>query len=99
MTTASSAREALDARGPFDIIISDISMPETDGYSLIASLRSRDAEASVPAIALTAYARAEDRERAFRAGYQAHLTKPVDARTLVETAMTIVQPRSDGKGA
>jgi signal transduction histidine kinase len=91
VTTARSAREALDIRGPFDIVISDIGMPEMDGYSLIRSLRSRSAGASVPAIALTAYARAEDADRAIRAGYQAHLTKPVDARTLVETAMTLVQ--------
>jgi signal transduction histidine kinase len=99
VTTARSAREALEARGPFDIIISDIGMPDMDGYALIRSLRSRDAEASVPAIALTAYAREEDVEQALRAGYQAHLAKPVDARTLVETAMTFVPSKSDDRSA
>jgi signal transduction histidine kinase len=84
VTAVRSAREALGARGPFDIIISDIGMPEIDGYSFIRRVRSSDLGA-VPAIALTAYARSEDAERATRAGFQEHLTKPLDARKLLET--------------
>jgi len=91
VTTAASAREGfelLDARGPFDIIISDIGMPEMDGYAFMRGVRSRPVGANVPAIALTAYARAEDTERAKRAGYQEHLTKPVDERRLLDIVRT-----------
>jgi signal transduction histidine kinase/DNA-binding response OmpR family regulator len=88
VTTVSSATEALDARGPFDVIISDIGMPEVDGYTFMRRLRSQDAEARVPAIALTAYARVEDAERALRAGFQQHLAKPVDAYKLLEIVDT-----------
>jgi PAS domain S-box-containing protein len=84
--TATSAREALDAldtHGPFEIIVSDIGMPEMDGYSFMRSIRSRPSSAHLPAIALTAYARSEDAELATRAGYQEHLAKPVDEGRLV----------------
>ena len=88
VTTVTSASEALDARGPFDVIISDIGMPEVDGYTFMRRLRSRDTDARVPAIALTAYARVEDAERALRAGFQQHLAKPVDAHKLLEIVDT-----------
>jgi PAS domain S-box-containing protein len=86
--TATSAREALDASGAFEIIISDIGMPEMDGYTFMRRIRSRESGADVPAIALTAYARAEDVERARRAGYQEHLAKPVDEVRLLEVVKT-----------
>ncbi len=83
--TAASAQEALRTAGPFDVIVSDIGMAEVDGYAFMRSMRARpDAGGRIPAIALTAYARAEDADRAVRAGYQEHLAKPVDARELVE---------------
>ena len=63
-------------------------MPEVDGYTFMRRLRSRDADARVPAIALTAYARVEDAERALRAGFQQHLAKPVDAPKLLEIVDT-----------
>jgi PAS domain S-box-containing protein len=88
VTTATSAREALEAGEAFEIIISDIGMPEMDGYTFIRRIRSRSSGANVPAIALTAYARAEDAERAMRAGYQEHLAKPVDQRRLLEAVKT-----------
>jgi CheY-like chemotaxis protein/two-component sensor histidine kinase len=79
--TAGSAAEALAA---FDegwpmVLVSDISMPEEDGYALIRRVRRLPQErgGSVPALALTAFARAEDRARAISEGYQMHLTKPV----------------------
>jgi PAS domain S-box-containing protein len=94
--TATSAREALgvlDAEGPFDAIVSDVGMPEVDGYALMRDLRRCAATADMPAIALTAYARVEDAELARRAGYQRHLTKPVDERRLIEIVLSTVAAR------
>lgn len=77
--TASEALETL-RNGKFDVLVSDIGMPNEDGYTLIEKVRSlTDAEGGrTPAIALTAYARVEDRIRALKAGFQAHLPKPVE---------------------
>ena len=67
-----------------DIIVSDIGMPDQDGYDFMQRVRSMDgAVAAVPAAALTALARVEDRKRALMAGYQTHLAKPVDPAELV----------------
>jgi CheY-like chemotaxis protein len=62
------------------VLLSDIGMPDVNGYSLIRRVRSLpgDRGGRTPAIALTAYARPEDGERAFAAGFQAHVTKPID---------------------
>lgn len=79
--TAASAEEAIAAliRDRPDVLVSDIGMPVEDGYSLIRRVRSMsDGVANVPAIALTAYARVEDRVKAIHAGYQLHLSKPVE---------------------
>jgi PAS domain S-box-containing protein len=81
--SAFEALKALEGAGPFDVVVSDIGMPEMDGYTLIRQIRARGADAHLPAIALTAYARAEDAERARLAGFQAHLAKPVDGGRLV----------------
>jgi PAS domain S-box-containing protein len=82
-----SATEALEmlSRDTFDLIISDIGMADTDGYSLIRQVREHeDAQGEhIPAIALTAYARAQDRLRAIAAGYNTHVAKPVEIRELV----------------
>jgi len=79
---AASVAEALAALETelFDVLLSDIGMPVEDGYSLIRKLRARPPElgGNIPAAALTAYAKAEDRTRALSAGYQTHLAKPVD---------------------
>ncbi|HYH47834.1 MAG TPA: response regulator, partial [Thermoanaerobaculia bacterium] len=66
------------------VLVSDIGMPEQDGYALIQEVRQLPAESggTVPAVALTAFARAEDRRRALRAGFQRHAAKPVDIRDL-----------------
>jgi CheY-like chemotaxis protein len=68
-----------------DVIISDIGMPEEDGFSLIGKIRDLPDEegGNVPAIALTAYARAEDRVRAIRSGFQMHIAKPVEPAELI----------------
>ena len=82
--SASEALAALSAEPP-DIMISDVGMPDVDGYELIQRIRSgkNSNTCRITAIALTAYARAEDRQRALLAGYQMHLAKPVDPRELV----------------
>jgi signal transduction histidine kinase/ActR/RegA family two-component response regulator len=89
---ASSAAEALEAveRMHPDVLISDIGMPDEDGYELIRKVRMLGEGASdVPAVALTAFSRLEDRTRALLAGYQIHLTKPVDARELTVTVASL----------
>jgi CheY-like chemotaxis protein len=85
--TAASATEALRILDEWlpDVIISDIGMPGQDGYALIRSIRTRSPEGGgrIPAAALTAYARSEDRVKALAAGYQTHVSKPVDPAELV----------------
>lgn len=87
ISTASSATEALKLikRENFDIIVSDIGMPEEDGYSLIRRIRALPNEqgGNIPAIALTAYARTEDRVQALRSGFQMHIAKPVESVELI----------------
>ncbi len=93
---ASSAAEAIEVASQFspDVLVSDIGMPEEDGYSLLRRLRSKNAQTGkFWAIALTAYARDEDRDRAFAAGFDRHLSKPVQPDVLVET---IVELRQQG---
>jgi len=88
--TAASAAEALaekDKQRP-DILISDIGMPEIDGYQLLRSLRA-NGEVRFPAIALTAFARSEDRTRALLAGYVAHVSKPVEPAELIATVAAV----------
>ena len=83
VVTASSAAEALleiERRRP-DVLVSDIGMPEADGYEFIKRVRASEAErgtVAIPALALTAYAKPEDRVRALAVGYQVHLAKPVE---------------------
>ena len=81
--SADAALEALQTSRP-GVIVSDIGMPVTDGYQLIRSLRAGESRDSrIPALALTAFARGEDRKRALLAGFQAHLAKPFDVGELV----------------
>jgi PAS domain S-box-containing protein len=87
VTAVSDAREALDVLNTVkpDVIVSDIGMPEMDGYQLIREIRTRSADkgGAIPAVALTAFARSEDRKRALLAGFQSHVTKPVDQGELL----------------
>jgi CheY-like chemotaxis protein/anti-sigma regulatory factor (Ser/Thr protein kinase) len=97
VTAASSADEglaALDREVP-DILLSDIGMPDRDGYDLIQRVRQRpvDRGGRVPAVAITAYARAEDTERSLASGFQMHLSKPVDLDELFATVASLA-----GKG-
>ena len=88
--SAAEALEALEQHKP-DILISDLGMPDEDGYSLISKIRSLPAErgGQIPAAALTAYARAEDRMRVLRSGFQFHLPKPVDSAELVTAVASL----------
>ena len=87
VSTAGSASEAMErilATRP-DVLICDLGMPGEDGYSLIRKLRALEEsqEGTLPAIALTAYARWDDRTRAIRSGFQNHLAKPVEPAELL----------------
>jgi CheY-like chemotaxis protein len=79
-----------------DVLLTDINMPEKDGYSLIERLRSSgpDGVATIPVIALTAMARSEDSERALSAGFQLHLPKPVDIDALGDAIAKLVNKGS-----
>jgi PAS domain S-box-containing protein len=84
---ASSASEALEllSKQHFDLLLSDIGMPDINGFELISRVRQLDKSRArpLPAIALTAYARTEDRQRSVLAGFHMHLSKPTEARELV----------------
>lgn len=88
--SAAEALEALEQHRP-DILISDLGMPDEDGYSLIEKIRALPLErgGNIPAAALTAYARAEDRMRVLRSGFQFHLPKPVDSAELVTVVASL----------
>jgi CheY-like chemotaxis protein len=86
-TCAALAVEAFAARRP-DVIVADIGMPDEDGYSMMKRLRQVEQEQRtkrVPAIAVTAFARAEDRQRALAAGFDDHLPKPINPDLLITT--------------
>lgn len=97
--TASSGASALEILRQLtpDVLISDIAMPEGDGYQLVRALRAREAKSPgqklIPAIALTAFARTADTEEALQAGFQAHIAKPVDVSELVKTVSMLTRPK------
>ena len=86
VVTASSARSALDAarQRQFDVIISDIGMPEMNGYQLAREMRTLPGYETVPMVAVTGYSMFDDKERSTNAGFNAHMTKPIDPRALLE---------------
>jgi PAS domain S-box-containing protein len=99
---AASAEEALAALDAWDadVLISDIGMPGADGYELIRRVRAREGpSAGIPAVALTAYARFEDRMRALRAGFQMHVAKPVEPAELVTVVHSLLQFRGKARPA
>jgi signal transduction histidine kinase len=95
VTTIDDAATAADVvrDGAVDLLISDIGMPEVDGYALIRSVRSLpDPQGgAIPAVALTGYARSEDRTQALRAGFDMHLTKPIDPAELLVVMASLVE--------
>lgn len=93
VTAVSNAEDALQAlkQSEFDLLISDIGMPTTDGYDLIREVRKQEQgnDRRIPAVALTAYARIQDRMRAILAGYSTHIAKPVEANELVTVVASL----------
>jgi CheY-like chemotaxis protein len=95
VVTAGTAEDALrlvEERRP-DVLVSDVGMPEADGFELLRRVRALGAArgGKVPAIALTAFARSEDRTRALRAGFLVHVAKPVDPSELVATVASVAR--------
>ena len=77
------------------VLVSDIGMAKQDGYQLIRTVRDAGYSAeTLPAIALTAFSRAQDRADAIKAGFQVHLTKPIEADRLTTAIATLVQART-----
>jgi CheY-like chemotaxis protein len=97
VTTADSAQDALDKLGQdgADVLIADIGMPVMDGFDLIARVRASDDAAvrDIPAAALTAFARSEDRARAMRSGFEVHLSKPIEPGELMAAAAMLARRR------
>jgi CheY-like chemotaxis protein len=93
--TAGSSQEALDALShtSVDVLLADIGMPVEDGYTLIRKIRSLPSarSASIPAAAVTAYAREDQRQQALAAGFQLHLAKPVDPPQLARAVATLLR--------
>jgi CheY-like chemotaxis protein len=100
---AASVRQALDIldRWRPDLLVSDIGMPGEDGYALIHEVRKRSVErgGELLAIALTAYARVEDRVKILTAGFQMHVTKPVDPMELATVVAALGRSSRRGGGA
>jgi len=92
VTCSASGEEALTVIGDVnpDVVVADIAMPGVDGFSLMNRLRGMLGDRKPPAIALSAYARAEDQARALASGFDAHVPKPVDAFLLVRTIRGLV---------
>lgn len=91
--TAATASECLRITGEWhtDVLVCDIGLPDDDGYGLLQRLRNLPGGEKIPAIALTAYARAEDRVRALAAGFVAHLSKPLDPVSLLREIASAVK--------
>jgi signal transduction histidine kinase/CheY-like chemotaxis protein len=102
VTSASSVAEALDVIGRVkpDVLVADIGMPDADGYALISAVRALGVEQGgrVPAVALTAYARTEDRQRTQAAGFQAHVVKPVEPWELANVIAELCHPQTISAG-
>ena len=86
VVTAASAPAALKAarERQFDVIISDIGMPEMNGYQLAREVRTLPGYETVPMVAVTGYSMFDDKERSTKAGFNAHMTKPIDPRALLD---------------
>ncbi|MDZ8030462.1 response regulator [Nostoc sp. DedSLP04] len=95
VTEADSAHDALNnlMQAKFDLLISDIGMPDMDGYTLIRQIRKQSPEqgGEIPAIAVTAYAGEIDRQQALAAGFQQHISKPIEQELLIQAILTIVK--------
>jgi CheY-like chemotaxis protein len=98
VTVAHSVNEALATlrKAGFSLLLSDIGMPGRDGYDLIRDIRGADAEwRNIRAIAITAFARQEDRQYALQAGYDEYLTKPINTQQLFKTISRVLEVRTN----
>lgn len=86
VVTAASAPAALKAarERQFDVVISDIGMPEMNGYQLAREMRLMPGYETIPMVAVTGYSMFDDKERSTNAGFSAHMTKPIDPRALLD---------------
>jgi CheY-like chemotaxis protein len=95
--SATSSAEALRILNEWqpDVILSDLGMPNEDGFTLINKIRALSPQrgGNIPAAALTAHAREEDRQKVLEAGFQAHISKPVDPRTLLEALADLTEQK------
>jgi CheY-like chemotaxis protein len=93
--SAAEALETLERARP-DVLVSDIGMPDVDGYALVRTVRARERERGgrLPAVALTGYGGAEDRARAHAAGFDAHLAKPFEGAELARVVASLVRDRA-----
>ena len=89
VASAAAAIEAFNRDIP-DLIVSDIGMPETDGYTLIEQIRALPQGQNIPAIALTAYANEIEQQRSFDAGFQKHLAKPIMIPELIAAITELI---------
>jgi signal transduction histidine kinase/ActR/RegA family two-component response regulator len=98
VASVQEALQALDVERP-DVVVSDIGLPDQDGYALIRQIRQHEAEHGgfLPAVALTGYARAEDRARILAAGFQAHVRKPVEPVELTAAIANMTHHLRDGE--
>ncbi|OUL27274.1 hypothetical protein BV378_11655 [Nostoc sp. RF31YmG] len=92
VTSVPSALAALAALAQFkpDVLVSDIGMPEMDGYMLMRQIRAMEQGKPIPAVALTAYAGEIDRHQALLAGFQKHISKPIEPEVLVQTIISLI---------
>ena len=99
VVTATNGVDALRiaSENEFDVILSDISMPEMDGFEFLERLRKLDGRQDVPVVAITGFGRNDDIERARAAGFYSHLTKPIDLRALTEVLKQI-EKEKNGSG-
>lgn len=97
VTTATNGADALRiaSEREFDVILSDISMPEMDGFEFLQRLRQIDGRQHVPVVAITGFGRGDDIERARAAGFYAHITKPLNLQALAEVLERL---RAQGNG-
>jgi CheY-like chemotaxis protein len=93
LAESAAAAIALFGSGGFDVVVTDIAMPGADGYALLADLQriAQERGLGLRAVALTAYGRAEDRAAAERAGFRAHVSKPVEPDQLVATVARVLE--------
>jgi CheY-like chemotaxis protein len=96
---ARSVREALEVLEWYtpDVLVSDLAMPDEDGYSLISKVRQAEqgSERHIPAVALTSYVRVEDRTRVLSAGFNTFVPKPVQPEELVTAVANLAEPAVD----